>query len=338
MKLVELAEKLGCELRGDGSVEITGVAAIEDAAQGDISFLANARYHSFLETTRASALTLATNEDWDKLPSLRSADPYLLFAQVVDILCPTEEAEGGVSPQAAVDDSATVATGAAIGPFSVVSAGATIGANSRIDPQVFIGANVTLGADCHLYPGVKVLDDCVIGDRVTIHAGTIVGADGFGYASGPAGHKKIRQVGAVVIEDDVEIGANCTIDRAALGSTVIGAGTKIDNLVQIAHNVRIGKNCIIVSQVGISGSSKLGDWVTLAGQVGIVGHLKLGDKVTVAAQSGVTKDIPDGQTVFGSPALDISQARRMEAALRRLPEMAKRLTALEKQIKEKTEE
>jgi UDP-3-O-[3-hydroxymyristoyl] glucosamine N-acyltransferase len=198
--------------------------------------------------------------------------------------------------------------------------------------SVYIGANVTLGKNCRLYPGVRILDDCRLGSNIIIHPGAVIGSDGFGYAESESGLKKIRQVGWVEIEDDVEIGANTTIDRGALGATRIGAGTKIDNLVQIAHNVEIGRNCIIVSQVGISGSTKIGNGVVMAGQVGLVGHIEIGDGVMIGAKSGVPNSIPAKSKVFGYPARDLMETKRIEAALRRLPDLLKRVRKIEKKL------
>lgn len=342
MKLGEIAEKLSCQLRtvddGDAELEISRVAPIERAGAGELSFVANERYQSFLETTNATALILKDDVQWSAKPSLRSADPYLLLAQVIELLYPEDRPAPGVHSSAVVDESAEIDPSASIGALATVGAGSVIGAGSIIGAQVTIGDNVRVGSDCRIHPGVQVLRGAVLGSRVRINSGTVIGADGFGYASGAHGHKKILQVGAVVIEDDVEVGANCTVDRGALGDTRIGAGTKIDNLVQVAHNVQIGKNCLIVAQVGVSGSTTLGDWVTLAGQVGVIGHLKIGNQVVIAAQSGVTKDVPDKTVMFGSPAREIGRARRIEASLGKLPEMVRRLSAVEKAVRESANE
>lgn len=336
MKLQEIAKRLSCRLQtvddSDGELEIRGVAPIENAGAGELSFVANERYQAHLGSTNATALILKEDEPWSEKPSLRSSDPYLLFAQVIELLNPEIKPEAGIHPSAVIDDSAVIDPSASIGPLSIVGPNSSIGVGSIIKAHVTIGGNVRIGADCLIHPGVRILDDTIIGERVRLNSGTVIGSDGYGYASGAHGHKKILQIGNVVIENDVEIGANCTVDRGALGSTRIGAGTKIDNLVQIAHNVVVGKNCLIVSQVGISGSTTIGDWVTLAGQVGIVGHLKIGSQVIVAAQSGVTKDIQDKGVVFGSPAREMGKARRIEASLNRLPEMVRRLNALERTV------
>jgi len=339
LTLRQLAEKLQCPFTGDGDTLISRAAAIESAGPGDLSFVANPKYVKHLMTTAAGAVVLPPEESFDRLPTLRSSNPYLTFAQAVDILYATPpSATGtlpsttGVSSLAYVAPDAQVAENVTIEAFSFVGAGAVIGAETRIAPQVYIGERVTIGARCLLYPGVRVLEDCVLGDDVILHAGVALGSDGFGYAPSPTGLKKIKQVGNVIVGDRVEIGANTCVDRAALGSTKIGAGTKIDNLVQIAHNVEIGRNCVIVAQVGVSGSTKLGDQVTLAGQVGVVGHITIGDGVVVAAQSGVSKDVPVGMTLLGSPAHEIGHRRRVEAVVNNLPDLLKRIRALEREI------
>ena len=337
LRLADIADKIGARLEGDGAVEITGVAPIERAVPGEISFVANSRYNKHIATTGASALVLDPDTQCDRIPVLRHENPYLTMAHVVDLLYPEKPvADTGRHPSAVVDSDAKVDPSVSIGALGVVSRGASIGRNTQIAPSAFIGENVTIGDDCRIYPGVRILYDCKIGDRVIIHPGVVIGSDGFGFAESPAGLKKIRQIGWVEIGDDVEIGSNTTVDRGAIGPTRIGRGTKIDNLVQIAHNVEIGEHCIIVSQVGISGSTKLGNQVVLGGQVGMVGHIELGDGVRVAAQSGIKNSVPAGKTIFGTPARDIMEAKRIEAALNRLPELLKRVKALENRLADKS--
>jgi UDP-3-O-[3-hydroxymyristoyl] glucosamine N-acyltransferase len=336
-RLAEIAERVGAQLNGDGAVEITGVAPIEKASAGEISFVANRRYEKHIATTGASALVLDPHTPCDRIPSIRHENPYLTMAHVVDLLYPEKPvAQAGRHPSAVIDSAAEVDPSVAIGALAVISGGATIGQNTQIAPSVFIGEDVNIGEDCRIYPGARILRGCKIGNRVIIHPGVVVGSDGFGFAESPTGLKKIQQVGWVEIDDDVEIGSNTTIDRGAIGPTRIGRGTKIDNLVQIAHNVEIGQHCIIVSQVGISGSTKLGNQVILAGQVGLVGHIELGDGVKVGAQSGVKNSVPAGKTIFGYPARDIMEAKRIEACLNRLPELLKRVKSLEKGQSEKS--
>ena len=330
LRLSEIAETVGARLEGDGAIEITGVAPIERASSGEISFVANSRYEKYIATTGASALVLDLKTPCDRIPVLRHESPYLAIAYVVDLLYAEHPvADAGQHPTAVVDPDSKVDPSAAIGPLAVVSRGATIGPNTQIAPSVFVGEDASIGEDCRVYAGARILHGCKIGNRVIVHPGVIIGADGFGFAESPTGLKKIRQVGWVEISDDVEIGANTTIDRGAIGPTRIGRGTKIDNLVQIAHNVEIGEHCIIVSQVGISGSTTLGNRVVLAGQVGLVGHIELGDGVKVGAQSGVKNSVPAGKTLFGYPARDIMEAKRIEASINRLPELLKRVKALE---------
>jgi UDP-3-O-[3-hydroxymyristoyl] glucosamine N-acyltransferase len=330
LTLAALAANVGAELQGDGALVISGAAPIESAGEQDICFVANSAYRKYLATTRAAAIVLHPSEDAHGRASLRHLNPYLTFARIVDLLYPDPrlvttgiDRSALVSPTAAVDDSA------AIGPMCDVRDDTVIGAGSRLVSSVFVGEGSRIGRNCLIYPGVRIMRGSEIGDNVIIHAGTVIGSDGFGFAPSETGLKKIKQVGWVEIGSDVEIGANCTVDRGALGATRIGRGTKIDNLVQIAHNVDIGQHCIIVSQVGISGSTKLGDGVVLAGQVGLVGHIELGNGVKVGAQSGVAKSIPPGAVYLGSPAREGMTAKKIEAALNRLPELLRRVRALE---------
>jgi len=268
---------------------------------------------------------------FDRFPVLRHANPYLIFSKIIDLFHPEERLVApGIDASSVVDDSANIHDEAGIGPLSVVGASSNIGSGCQLVSRISVGKNVTLGEGCLIYPGVCLLDGCKIGNNVIIHSGTVIGSDGFGFAESEKGLQKIKQVGWVEIGDDVEIGSNCSVDRGAIGPTRIGSGTKIDNLVQIAHNVQIGNHCIIVAQVGISGSTKIGDGVVLAGQAGIIGHLQIGDGAIVAAQSGVMRSMKPGTTVLGSPARDIGEARRIEVSLGRLPDLLKRVRNLEK--------
>ena len=313
--LKELAKEIGAELAGDGDVAIGSVNTLEDARPGQLSFLSNPKYEKHLETTRASAVIVGKDVKFDRLPSLRAADPYLVYQKAVLALHgQRRHPHGGVHPAASVD------------------ASAKIGEGSILYPGVYVGPDVRIGRDCLLYPNVVVYEQCVIGDRVIIHAGSVIGADGFGYATSGGVHHKIPQIGNVVIEDDVEIGANCAIDRAALGSTVVGRGTKIDNLVTFGHNVQTGPHCLIVAQTGIAGSTTLGHHVVLGGQVGVAGHVEIGDGVIAGAQCGIINSIEANQIVHGSPHMPLSQARRAYALLRDLPEILKRVKELEKQL------
>jgi UDP-3-O-[3-hydroxymyristoyl] glucosamine N-acyltransferase len=335
LTLQELADRVDGKVEGDGRVVITGAAPIQSATDGKISFVVNDRYVKYLATTHAAAVVLDEKTECSHLPVLRHRNPYLAFAHIIDLLYPDVPlVSPGTDPTVVVEEDVTIDASAAIGPLCHIRSGASIGKNSQLVSSVFVGRNVSIGENCLIYPGVRIMDGCRIGNKVIIHSSTVIGSDGFGYAEREQGLKKIRQIGWVEIDDDVEIGSNTSIDRGALGPTRIGRGTKIDNLVQIAHNVEIGQNCIIVSQVGISGSTKIGDGVILAGQVGLTGHLEIGDGVRVGAQSGVHKSIPAGKTVFGSPARDNMITKRIEAALTRLPELLKRVRKIEQKLSE----
>jgi UDP-3-O-[3-hydroxymyristoyl] glucosamine N-acyltransferase len=318
-------------LEGDPDQIISGAAPIESAADGDITFVANKKYLKHLDSTQASAVVLDMDAPGVHRCILRHKDPYLTFARALDLIYPAQpHLETGIHATAVVDDTATVDTTAAVGPLCHLRSGAIIGQGTQLISSVFVGRDVTLGDNCLIYPGVRIMDGSRLGNGVIIHSSTVVGSDGFGFAESETGLKKIKQVGWVEVDDGVEIGSNCSVDRGALGPTRIGRGTKIDNLVQIAHNVEIGPHSIIIAQVGISGSTKIGSGVILAGQAGLVGHIEIGDGARVAAQSGVAKSVEKGHTVLGSPARDAGLARRIEASLSRLPNLFKRVRALEK--------
>ena len=331
ISLRELADQVSAELSGDGAAQISGAAPVDSAGPGDITFIANEKYLKYLDSTKASAVVLDKETPCDRIAVLRHDNPYLTFAHIIDILYPeTPSVETGIDKSSVVEVDTSIAATAGIGPLCHIRKGATIGEKTQLISSVYAGHDVTIGKNCLFYPGVRIMDGTKIGDNVIIHSSTVVGSDGFGFAESEQGLKKIKQIGWVEIEDDVEIGSNVSIDRGALGPTRIGCGTKIDNLVQIAHNVEIGRHCIIISQVGISGSTTIGNGVILAGQVGIVGHIEIGDGARVGAQSGVSKSIAASKTVFGSPARDIMETKRIEAAMRRLPDLLKRVKLLEK--------
>jgi UDP-3-O-[3-hydroxymyristoyl] glucosamine N-acyltransferase len=320
---------------GDGSVEITGVAGIREAREGELTFLANPRYEPYLELTQASAVIVSENHRNIGKPLIENPNPYLAFLKAVRLFAGEKERPGpGVHSSAVVAPGASVSPDAYVGPHVVIEAGAKVGARAVIHAGCYIGAGAVLGDEVLLYPRVTVREECVLGDRVIVHSGTVVGSDGFGFVRDGDIYRKLPQVGNVEIGDDVEIGANVTIDRATMGTTRVGAGSKIDNLVQIAHNVQIGRNCIIVAQVGISGSTVLGDHVVLAGQVGIVGHIEIGDGASVGAQSGVSKSVKPGERMFGYPAMPLRQAKRIEASLRKLPELIQTVRALKRRVEE----
>ncbi len=332
--LAEIAERTGGRLFGDGQREITGVAGIRDAGPGDITFVANARYVRELPMTRASAVIIAEDV---AVPEGRSglvhANPSLAFAQVVEMLFPPPaRPRPGVHPGSIIDPSASLGVDVSIGPFVVVEAGARIGDRTVLAPFVHVGVEAHVGADCLLYPHVSVRERCVLGDRVIVHCGTVIGSDGYGYVQIGSRHEKIPQLGTVEIGDDVEMGANVCIDRARFDKTVIKRGTKIDNLVQVAHNVRIGEDSLIIAQAGISGSTTIGDNVTMAGQSGAAGHIEIGDGAILTGRAGATKDVAPGAIVSGIPARPLAEVRRGQAALMQAGEWTRRMRALEQRV------
>ncbi|MBA3273988.1 MAG: UDP-3-O-(3-hydroxymyristoyl)glucosamine N-acyltransferase [Chthoniobacterales bacterium] len=318
MRLDELAKLINAEVIGEGSIKITSASTLDDARAGQISFLANAKYATSLETTQASAVIVAPSvQVRTSAALLRTPEPYYAFTRAMIALHGYRKHPfAGVHPRAFVDESAT------------------IGEKTIVYPGAFIGPRVKIGRDCIIYANVSIYDDCRLGDRVTIHSGTVIGVDGFGYATVHGEHTKIPQIGNVVIEDDVEIGANCTIDRATLGSTVIGSGTKTSNIIAVGHNTKVGPGGLIVALVGIAGSTTIGHHVTIGGQAGVAGHLKIGDNVTIAGQSGVTSNIPDQRTVMGMPAMPVHHGRRVLALFTQLPEIIERVKTLEQQVEE----
>ena len=318
MTVDELAGEIGAEVVGDGSQQVTSAATLEEARAGQVSFLANAKYAKQIDQTSATAVIVAPSVVTTKpIALLKTPDPYFAFMKaVVRLHGHRKHPHAGVHKSAHVDPSASV------------------GENTVIYPGVYIGPRVKIGRDCILYPNVTIYEDCVLGERVIVHAGTSIGTDGYGYATHKGVHHKIPQIGNVVIDDDVEIGACCSIERAALGSTTIGKGTKIDQLVVIGHGSRIGEHCLLVAQTGIAGSVTLGHHVTLAGQSGVAGHLHIGNQVTVGAQSGVISDIADQQALMGSPAMPVSHARRVYMLFTQLPDLVERIKALEQQVEE----
>jgi UDP-3-O-[3-hydroxymyristoyl] glucosamine N-acyltransferase len=327
-----LAERLGCRLEGDGGLEVIAVRSLGEAGPNDLTFVAREAYVSRLQDSGAGAVILG--EGWPPVdrPGLRTPNPYLALARALSLLHPAPVPVPGIHPTAVAAADARVAPDACVGPLCVLGPGTEVGPGTVLEAQVAVGARVRIGQGCRILPNVTLRDDVVLGDRVIVHSGTVIGADGFGYARDGHRYVKIPQLGRVVIEDDVEIGANVCIDRATLDETRIGQGTKIDNLVQIGHNVRIGSDSLIVAQVGISGSVRIGSRVTLAGQAGVVDHVEIGDDVIVGAQAGVSKDIPPRSTVLGAPAVPHTEFKRQLAALARLPEMRKVLRALETRL------
>jgi UDP-3-O-[3-hydroxymyristoyl] glucosamine N-acyltransferase len=335
LKLQDIAERLECRLEGDGAIEIRGVAGIEDAATGDLTFFANPKYAAALRSTRASAVILGESAEAAPCAMLRARQPYLAFAQAVELFVDPWRPAPGVHRLAVLGDGVTLGPDVSVGPFAVVGDGSRIGARTIVHSHVAIGRGVEIGDDCLVHPHVSIREQIRIGSRVILHDGVVVGSDGFGFARRPDGtHHKIPQIGSVVIEDDVEIGANSAIDRPAVGETRIGAGTKIDNLVQIAHGVSIGRNVLLAAQVGVAGSVTIEDNVTLAGQVGVAGHITLGRGVVATAQSGIPNSVEAGAFVSGYPAIPNRDWLRSAAIFRKLPELKKLVADLERRIQE----
>ncbi len=332
--LKELAESLGGTVIGNENLTIRGIASLDDAKEDQITFLANPKYAAKVATTRAAAVILPPGADNHGRNAIEVANPYLAFAKLLTLFTSRPREVKGVMDGAFVSETAVIGAGATVYPGVFVADGVRIGDRVTLYPGVTVYAGAVLGDDVTLHSGVSVREGCRIGSRVTIHNGSVIGCDGFGYAPDGAGWYKIPQIGIVVIEDDVEIGAHTVIDRAALEATVIRRGTKIDNLVQVAHNCVIGENCMIVSQVGISGSTKLGNHVTVGGQVGIVGHLTIGDNVMIGAQSGVSGNVPAGQVLSGSPAIPHREWLKASTIFGRLPEMRRTIADLEKRLAE----
>jgi UDP-3-O-[3-hydroxymyristoyl] glucosamine N-acyltransferase len=331
--LRELADVVGGEVDGDGSVLISGVAGIKEARQGDITFLASPRYEKFLQTTAASAVIALPGTASPGKALIRSDNPYLSFVKAVEYFVPSKNNyPRTIHPAAVIAPGAKIGNAVGIGACAVIEDGVTIGDDSVVLAGTFVGRDTKIGRNCLVYPNVTIREEVTIGDRVIIHSGAVIGSDGFGFAKDGEIYRKIPQIGNVMIEDDVEVGANVTIDRATTGTTFVGKGTKIDNLVQVAHNVVIRENCILIAQVGIGGSTEIGKGASLAGQAGAVGHIKIGDEAIVAAQAGVTKSVPPRTMVSGYPAREHNQAKRIYASLQKLPELLKRVADLAERV------
>jgi UDP-3-O-[3-hydroxymyristoyl] glucosamine N-acyltransferase len=338
--LAELAARVGGEVEGDGSLRIERVRGLEDAGPGDLSFFANRKYRRAFEASRAAAVIVGTGE---AVPPgrtvVRAANAYLAFAKASTAFHPPPEAVPEMAPEAVVHPSARVHPSAQLMPLAFVAAGAEVGARTVLYPGVFVGAGARVGDDCILYPNAVVREGCLVGHRCILQPGCVVGSDGFGFAfdmegeggSGPR-HVKVPQAGIAVVEDDVELGANTCVDRATMGRTVVGRGAKLDNLVQIGHNVQLGPLCLLAGQTGIAGSTRIGMGAVFGGQVGVIGHLDVGEGVRVGAQSGVLGDMPAGEAYTGYPAVPQAEWLRTAAAVRRLPELLKRVRELEKEI------
>jgi UDP-3-O-[3-hydroxymyristoyl] glucosamine N-acyltransferase len=333
ISLAELAELVGGQVHGDGSVLIRAARPLGDAGPGDITFVEDARHAAQLPTCRASAVVAPLSLAGNGLAAIRVADPLAAFITIVRRLhSHPEPAPVGIDPRACVHSTAEIGPGCDVHPFANVGEYTVLGARCRVHSGAVIGRHCRVGEDVVLYPNVVLYDGTILGHRVILHAGAVIGADGFGYRAHQGRHTKVPQLGNVEIGDDVEVGACTTIDRGTFGATRIGEGTKIDNLVQIGHNCQIGRHNLLVSQMGIAGSSSTGDYVVIAGQVGITDHVHIGDRAVVGAQAGVTKDIPAGQVWVGAPARPDRETKRIVMCMEKLPEMRRDLRRIKQQL------
>jgi UDP-3-O-[3-hydroxymyristoyl] glucosamine N-acyltransferase len=335
----QIALIINGQIEGDAGTAVVSFGKIEDAQEGQLTFLANPKYEDHLYSTKASVVIVNDNfipRQPINATLIRVPDAYTAFATLLakyqEII---QQQLSGIQQPSYIASTAKYGENVFIGAFAYIGENVKVGSNTKVYPNVYIGDNVTIGENCIIHPGVKIYHDCVVGNRVNIHAGTVVGSDGFGFAPQADGSFiKVPQLGNVVLEDDVEIGANATIDRATIGSTLIKSGAKLDNLIQIGHNAEIGNSTVIAAQAGISGSTKVGNGVMIGGQAGVVGHIQIGDRARINAQSGVSKSIEAGKAVTGSPAHDYTAALRSQAATRKLPELEKRVKELEALIKQ----
>ena len=335
MTLHDLATRLGCRLEGDGTIEITGVAGIEQAQPGQVTFLANPKYHGALATTRASAVIVDETVPVAACAALRTPEPYVAFARAAELFASIPRPPAGVDACSAIGRDVRFGRNVAVGPFVTIGDGAAIGDNTVIYSHAAIGPGTTIGADCILYSHVAVRERITIGDRVILHSGVVVGSDGFGFARRKDGtHYKIPQAGTIVLEEDVELGANTCVDRPAVGETRIGAGTKIDNLVQVAHGIHMGQRVLLAAQTGIAGSTTVEDDVVFAGQVGVAGHITIGKGTVATAQTGISNSTDPGSFVSGYPAISNRNWRKSSVLFKKLPELKKTLEDLERRVAE----
>ncbi len=334
IKLADLGQQLGADVVGDGQLVIYGVRPLDSAGEEHLSFLHNPKYVDEAKSSKAGAILAADPEMLPGRNLLVCPEPYLALAHALEIFHPVASPEPGVHPSAVVADTVSLDEGASVGPLVSVAAGSSIGDRSAVGAGCVLGRSVEIGIDCILHPRVVVEDNCRIGDRCTIHSGTVIGSDGYGFATVAGIHHKVPQVGVVVIEDDVELGANVCVDRAALGETRIGKGTKVDNLVQIAHNVEVGEHCLLVAQTGISGSTRIGHHVVFAGQSGCSGHLNIGNGAVLTARAAAYRDVPDGATVSGAPARPHREWLKANANLQRLDSLREKVKQLEARLAE----
>ncbi|MBU1006236.1 MAG: UDP-3-O-(3-hydroxymyristoyl)glucosamine N-acyltransferase [Candidatus Omnitrophica bacterium] len=332
--LKEIAAIVDGEIVGDETAVVTGISGIKEAKPGDLTFIANSKYLSLMNHTKASAIITSRDVKTAPLPIIKTENPSIAFAKMVSLMAPNEvKKPQGIHPTAVIGEKVRLGRNVAIQAHVVIGDNVEIKDNSILYAGAYVGHHTKIGKDCVIYPYVIIRERVVIGDRVIIHGGTVIASDGFGFSTVKGVHRRIPQIGNVVIEDDVEIGANVTIDRARFDKTIIKKGTKIDNLVQIAHNVIIGEHSIIVAQSGVSGSTTIGNNVTLAGQAGVIGHVSVGDNTVIAARSGVTKNVPPNSCVSGFPAKPHTVAKRINACVQNLPDLYKKVRALEEEIK-----
>ena len=333
--LEEIAAIINGDIVGDKNIIVTGICGIKEARKGDLTFVANSRYVSLMNQTKASAIITSKDVESASKPIIRTENPSIAFAKMVSLMAPNEtKRPRGIHPTAVIGEKVKIGRNVAIQACVVIEDNVEIKDNTILYAGAYVGHHAKIGRDCAVYPYVIIRERVVIGNRVIIHGGTVIGSDGFGFSTVKGVHQRIPQIGSVIIEVDVEIGANVTIDRARFDKTLIKKGTKIDNLVQIAHNVIVGEHSIIVAQSGISGSTTIGNNVTLAGQAGIIGHVSVGDNVVIAARAGVTKTIPSNACVSGFPAKPHTVAKRINACVQNLPDLYKKVKALEEEIKE----
>ncbi|UOE40437.1 UDP-3-O-(3-hydroxymyristoyl)glucosamine N-acyltransferase [Chryseobacterium suipulveris] len=337
----QIAGFINGKIIGDENAVITGVSPIESGEAGHLSFVAQERFADYIDSSKCSVLIvsekLLTKESYSKT-IIAVEDAYLSFQILMNLYKEMQGRKSGIEDGAVFHETSVVGENVYVGAFTCVSEKVRIGDGTQIYPHVYIGKNVKIGKNCVLYSGVRIYDYCAIGDNCIIHSNTVVGSDGFGFQPTKDGYQKIPQLGNVVIHDNVEIGSNCSIDRGTIGSTIIGKGTKIDNLIQIAHNVKIGENNVIAAQAGIAGSTVIGDWNMIGGQVGIVGHIQIGNQVKIQAQSGVNSNAKDGEILYGSPAINAGEYRRNYVHFRNFTDIIKRINTLELNSKDKTNE
>lgn len=338
----QIAEFIGGRIIGDKDTIINGVSPIERGQRGHLSFVAQEKFAPYLQSSECAVLIVSNKLIDDSITYpftiIAVEDAYLSFQVLMNLYQKLQKRKEGIEEGSSIDPSAVLGEDVYIGAFTYLAEKVKVGDGTQIFPHVYVGQHVKIGKNCQIFSGVRIYDYCVIGDNTIIHSNTVIGSDGFGFQPTKEGYQKIPQLGNVVIENHVEIGANCTIDRGTIGSTIIGEGTKIDNLIQIAHNVKIGKHNVIAAQAGIAGSTTLGDWNMIGGQVGVVGHIKIGNKVSVQAQSGVNSSAQDGEVLYGSPAISASDFRRSYVHFKNLPQLAKRIQELEADSNDRTDD